>query len=152
MKKTVSLLIMLVVVLFAACDEPIDTTVPPLKVTPYHLEGTWQLAEWNGASLADSTYVYLVLDRKLSFEIYQNTSTMYPVLYTGTCTLEEDWRVGDVISGTYDYEGGAWSHEYIITDLYEESMVWTAKDDAGDVQKFVRVSEVPDGIVEAVRK
>lgn len=151
MKKIANLLMILSVALFAACDDPVDTTVPSLKVTPYNLEGTWQLSEWNGAPLADSTYVYLVLDRKSTFEMYQNTNSMYPMLYTGTYKVEEDWRVGDVISGTYDYELGKWD-EYVITDLYKESMTWTAKDNAADVQKFVRVSEVPGDIVEAVRK
>ena len=60
--------------------------------------------------------------------------------------------VGDVISGTYDYDLGAWEHEYVITDLYEKSMTWTAKDDASYVQEFVRVDAVPAEIVEAVRK
>ena len=77
---------------------------------------------------------------------------MYPVLFTGKYALEYDWRVGDVISGTYDYDLGAWGHEYVITDLYENTMTWTAKDDASYVQKFVRVAEVPTEIVEAVRK
>ena len=151
MKKIANLLMILSVALFAACEKPIDTTAPSLKVTPYNLDGTWRLAEWNGAPLADSTYVYLVLDRKSTFEMYQNTGSMYPMLYTGAYKVEEDWRVGDVISGVYDYELGEWN-EYVITGLYKESMTWTAKDDATDVQKFVRVSEVPDEIVEAVRK
>lgn len=152
MMKITNLLMILSVALFAACDDPVDTTVPPLKVTPYNLDGTWQLAEWNGSPLADSTYVYLVLDRKQTFEMYQNTGSMYPMLYTGTYGLEEDWRVGDIISGVYDYEQGEWNHKYVITDLYKESMTWTAKDDATDVQKFVRVNEVPNEIVEAVRR
>ena len=77
---------------------------------------------------------------------------MYPVCQTGTFALEDNWRVGHIISGTYDFDLGSWAHEYIITDLYKESMVWTAKDDATDIQKFVRVAEVPEHIVEAVRK
>ena len=66
--------------------------------------------------------------------------------------ITNDWRVGDVISGTYDYENGVWNHDYIVTDLYQESMLWTAKDDATEVQKFVRVAEVPASIIEAVRQ
>lgn len=152
MKKIAHLLTIILVAAFAACDEPIDTTVPTLEVKPQNLNGAWLLDEWNGAPLADSTFVYVVIDRGLTFEIYQNTNSMYTELLTGTYKLEEDWRVGSVISGTYDYGLGAWSHEYVITDLYKESMVWTAKDDAADVQKFVRVDEVPDDIVESVRK
>ena len=92
-----------------------------------------------------------MLDRKGTFSIYDNLSSMYPVCHTGAFTLDEDWRVGHIISGTYDFGLGAWGHQYIITDLYKESMVWTAKDDATDVQKFVRVADVPEHILEAIR-
>mgnify|MGYP003292579029 CR=1 FL=1 len=151
MKKITNLLMLLAVALLTACDNEIET-VPSLKVTPYNLEGTWRLDEWNADTLAENTYVYLVLDSKLTFEMYQNTNSMYTELITGTYKVEEDWRVGDVISGTYDYENGAWNHEYIVTDLYKESMVWTAKDDSTDIQKFVRVDEVPAHIVDEARK
>lgn len=152
MKKIATLLMTLFMVSFTACDKQIDTTIPTLKVTPYNLEGTWRLAEWNGAPLAEGTYVYIVIDRDLTFDMYQNTNSMYAELLTGTYKLEEDWRVGFVISGTYDPELGAWNHEYVISELYRESMTWTAKGDAGEVQKFVRIDEVPDDIVESVRK
>ena len=151
MKKIANLLMIVSVALFAACEKPV-TPEPTLKVTPYNLEGVWQLAEWNGAPLADSTYVYIAIDRDLSYEMYQNTNSMYTERITGDYEIEEDWKVGFVISGTYDHEQGAWNHEYIISNLYEESMTWTAKDDATDVQKFVRVSEIPDGIVKDARK
>jgi hypothetical protein len=151
MKKIINLLLLLAVVLFVACDETIETP-ETLEVKPYNLEGTWVLAELNGDALADSAYVYLVIDRGYTYEIYENTASMYPVLFTGKYELEYDWRVGDVISGTYDYDLGAWDHEYVITNLYEKSMTWTAKDDASYVQEFVRVDAVPAEIVEAVRK
>lgn len=152
MKKIFNLLMLFVVVLFAACEDVIDTPAPTLDVKAHNLDGTWKLETLNGKPLADSTYVYLVLDRKYTFEIYQNTESMYPVLYTGEYELEYDWRVGDVISGTYDFNLGAWGHEYVVTDLYKESMTWTAKGDAGEVQQFVRVNEVPNEIVETARK
>ena len=151
MKKIINLLLLLAVVLFVACDETVETP-ETLEVKPYNLEGTWVLAELNGDALADSAYVYLVIDRGYTYEIYENTASMYPVLFTGKYELEYDWRVGDVISGTYDYDLGAWDHEYVITNLYEKSMTWTAKDDASYVQEFVRVDAVPAEIVEAVHK
>ena len=77
---------------------------------------------------------------------------MYPVLYTGDYKLEYDWRVGDVVSGTYNYGQGDWSNEYIITKLYKESMTWTAKGENGEVQKFIRIDKVPAEIIEAVRR
>ena len=143
---------LLAMVLFVACDEPIDTTEPTLEVKSHNLDGVWKLEELNGNSLASGSYVYLVLDRKYTYEIYQNTASMYPVLHTGDYELEYDWRVGDVISGIYDYGLGTWEHEYVITDFYKKSMVWTAKDDSTYVQKFVRIEKVPAEIVSAVRK
>ena len=152
MKRIFPLLIVSLVLLFAACDDKIEP-IPTLEVNAINLDGTWQLTEWRDAPLADSTYVYVVLSRKdLAFRIYDNLSSMYPRLATGEFELTNDYKAGDVISGVYDYEGGAWNHEYRVTDLYEESMIWTATDDVTDVQKFVRVSEVPTYIVEAVRK
>ena len=151
MKKITNLLMLLAVILLASCDETIETP-NTLEVKPYNIEGTWKLTKLNGVALADGSYVYLVIDRRYTYEIYENTASMYPVLFTGEYKLEYDWRVGDVISGTYDYELGAWGHEYIITDLDEKSMIWTAKDDLSYVQKYVRVSEVPTEIVEAVRR
>lgn len=152
MKKLTNLLMLLAVALFAACEEPIDTTEPSLDVKSHNLDGVWKLDKLNGNSLADGTYVYLVLDRKYTFEIYQNTASMYPVLYTGKYELEYDWRVGDVISGTYDFGLGAWSNEYVVTALYKKSMTWKAKDEDGETQEYVRVDEVPAEIVEAARR
>lgn len=151
MKKITKLLMLFVAALFVACDEPIELP-ETLKVTPYNLDGAWQLTEQSGSPLADGTYVYLVLDNKYTFQIYDNMGSGYPVLSTGAYELEYDWRVGDIISGVYDHQLGAWGHEYVITDLYEESMVWTAKDDSTYVQKYARVAEVPEHIVKAVRK
>ena len=151
MKKTLNLLMFILLFVGTSCT-PEETVEPTLVVNTYNLDGTWMLAEWREAPLADSTYVYVVLDRKGTFSIYDNLSSMYPVCHTGTFTLEEDWRVGHVISGTYDFELGAWGHQCIITDLYKESMTWTAKDDATDVQRFVRVADVPEHIIDAVRQ
>ena len=82
MKKITNLLMLLIVVLFAACDETVDTP-DTLEVKPYNIEGVWMLAEQSGSALADSAYVYLVLDRRYSFELYDNTQSRYPVLFTG---------------------------------------------------------------------
>lgn len=152
MKKIIPLLLLTLMTAFTACEEPIEE-IPALEVNYINLDGTWQLAEWRGEPLAEGTWLYVTLDRKEHiFKIYDNISTMYPHLYTGVFEITNDWRAGDVISGTYDYENGVWNHDYIVTDLYQESMLWTAKDDDTEVQKFVRVAEVPASIIEAVRQ
>lgn len=151
MKKIFPLLFLALMTAFTACEKPIEE-IPALEVNYINLDGTWQLAEWNDAPLADGTWLYIVLDRKEhTFKVYDNLNSMYPHLSTGVFEITNDWRVGDIISGTYDYDNGAWNHDYIVTDLYQESMLWTAKDDATEVQKFVRVAEVPADIMDAVR-
>ena len=57
MKKLTNLLMLLAVALFAACEEPIDTTEPTLDVKSHNLDGVWKLDKLNGNSLADGTYV-----------------------------------------------------------------------------------------------
>lgn len=151
MKKIFPLLLLTLTTAFTACEKPIEE-IPALEVNYINLDGTWQLAEWNDAPLADGTWLYIVLDRKEhTFKVYDNLNSMYPHLSTGVFEITNDWRVGDIISGTYDYDNGAWNHDYIVTDLYQESMLWTAKDDAAEVQKFVRVAEVPADIMDAAR-
>jgi hypothetical protein len=153
MKRFSQLFIASVVLLMAACDDEIETVLPtPLEVNVMNVEGTWRLAEWRGAPLADSTFVYMVLDRKgQMFSLYENMASMYPRLVTGKFELEKEHKQGDVIRGTYDHELGAWNHDYLVTALYAESMVWIATDDETDKQKFVRVADVPEHILEAVR-
>ncbi len=151
MKKLTSLLMLLAVALFTACEKD-EIIEPTLEVKSHNLDGVWKLETRNGKQLAEGTYIYLVLDREYTFELYQINSSMYPVLYTGDYKLEYDWRVGDVVSGTYNYGQGDWSNEYIITKLYKESMTWTAKGENGEVQKFIRIDKVPAEIIEAVRR
>ena len=82
---------LLAVALFAACDETIETP-ETLEVKPYNIEGAWMLAELNGATLADSTYVYLVIDRGYTYEIYENTASMpFTLPY-----LLSSWRVASI--------------------------------------------------------
>ena len=151
MKKLTNIFMLMLLLVGVSCTPDVieETTLP---VNNYNIDGTWQLAEWNNAPLADGTFLYIVLDSKGTFCIYNNINSMYPVMQTGHFAIEKDWRIGDIISGTYDHELGTWNNEYIITDLYKESMVWTAKDDATDIQEFVRVVAVPEHIEEAVRK
>ena len=150
MKKIFNILMLALVVVCASCT-PEPTPEPTLPVNSYTISGAWQLAELNNTPLTDSTYLYIVLNSKGSFTIYDNLSSMYPVMQTGRFTLEEDWRVGHIISGTYDFGLGAWTHKYIITNLTKETMMWTASDDNTDVQTFINVADVPAHIVEAVR-
>lgn len=73
---------------FSSCedDEPVIST---LEVTPANLEGTWKLAEWNGASLDEGTYCYVIFNRKeQTFEMYQKFDSMYARYITGSFSIE----------------------------------------------------------------
>ena len=65
-------LLALIVTAFCACDDD-KSYVAPLDVTPNNLAGTWQLAQWNGAPLAQGSYVYIEFIRKdQKYVMYQN--------------------------------------------------------------------------------
>ena len=44
------------------------------------------------------------------------------------------------------YGMGDWNHQYIVTDLDADSMVWTAKDNPEDVSLYVRCESIPDEV------
>lgn len=135
-----------------SCDDD-ETVLGTLEVTPANLNGTWQLAEWNGAPLAEGTYCYITFSRREStFEMYHNMNSMYARYTTGNFNIKNDPYLGYIINGTYDFENGDWNSAYIVTDLLESgSMIWTAKDDASDVHKYVRCDKVPEEIVEEAK-
>ena len=60
---------------FSSCedDEPVIST---LEVTPANLEGTWKLAEWNGASLDEGTYCYVIFSKRLSKYIFYSSFSL----------------------------------------------------------------------------
>ena len=65
-------LLALIATAFCACDDD-KSYVAPLDVTPNNLAGTWQLAQWNGAPLAEGSYVYIEFIRKdQKYVMYQN--------------------------------------------------------------------------------
>ena len=127
-------------------DEPI---IPTLEVTPANLNGTWELSEWNGTPLAEGTYCYVVFNRKeQTFEMYQKFDSMYARYITGSFSIKNDPYLGAVISGEYDFGNGEWNNKYIVTDLLESgSMIWTAKDNENDVNKYIRCEKVPENII-----
>lgn len=135
-----------------SCDDD-EIITRTLEVIPANLDGTWQLAEWNGSPLPEGTYCYITFERKeQTFRMYQKFDSMYARCITGSFSIEKNPYLGSVISGVYDYGNGEWNNEYIVTDLLESgSMIWTAKDNADDVQRFVRCEKVPDEIVDETK-
>lgn len=135
-------------VAMASCASKADTEPQPvyLEVNANNISGNWQLVEWNGAPLNGSTYMYVKFVRnEKAFEMWANMDsfTDVPHYSTGEFSISTDPEFGAVIQGKYDYQAGFWSHDYIVNDLTEESMIWVARDDQNFVQKFVRVEAIP---------
>ena len=105
--------------------------------------------------MADGTYCYITFVRRdKTFEMYQKFDSMYARFLSGIFEIEKDTYLGYIISGKYNNSlGGRWNNSYIVTELLPAgTMIWTVKDDAGDVSKYVRCDGVPSKIVEEARK
>ena len=126
-------------------DDPQDNGPEPLEVNTNNISGKWELVEWNGAPMAEGTYVYMDIERGKTYTMYQNLDSFnnIPHVITGSYNLAADPELGAIIRGSYDHDNGDWSHRYIIKDLYENEMLWVAKDDPSFTQKFHRVSTIP---------
>jgi len=117
-----------------------------LEVNANNISGQWQLILWNDAFLNEGTYVFIDIVRNdRTYTMYQNIDSFKDVPHkvTGSYYLEVDPAVGAVIRGNYDHDSGDWAHRYIITDLTNSKMTWTAKDDPTFVQIWNRVDSIP---------
>ena len=126
-------------------DDPQGNGPEPLEVNTNNISGKWELVEWNGAPMAEGTYVYMDIERGKTYTMYQNLDrfNIIPHVITGSYNLAADPELGAIIRGSYDHDNGDWAHRYIIKDLYENEMLWVAKDDPSFTQKFRRVSTIP---------
>ena len=126
-------------------EDPQGNGSEPLEVNTNNISGKWELVEWNGAPMAEGTYVYMDIERGKTYTMYQNLDSFknIPHVITGSYNLATDPELGAIIRGSYDHDNGDWAHRYIIKDLYENEMLWVAKDDPSFTQKFRRVSTIP---------
>ena len=75
---------------FVACDDEDEAKVETLEVTPANLNGTWQLVEWNGESLAEGTYCYITLSAEIKlFRCIRNLIACMPVSSAGHSKLKK---------------------------------------------------------------
>ena len=137
--------ILLAAVSLASCVEK-EEPIVYLDVNAHTISGSWQLVEWSGVSLNETTYMYVDFVRNdRTYTIYQNLDSFnnVPHVATGSFYIETDLELGAVIRGNYDHDSGDWAHRYIVKNLTEKEMTWIAKDDETYVQKFVRVDSIP---------
>ena len=70
------------------------------------------LAEWNGAPLAEGSFVYIEFIRKdAKYVMYQNLDSFGTRKLTGRFVIDNDAELGAVIRGSYDYGAGAEQRE-----------------------------------------
>lgn len=157
--------IMLLLSLFvgmAACsdDDVLPEVKPQLEVNYANVSGTWRLTQWNGEKMdGDTRYYYISFDKKeqngvRGYQIYTNINSFVAQNITGTFNLIKDEDYGDVIYGLYDYKLNAddeWEYDYMVKELYAESMKWVAIDHEDQVREYIRVDAVPDDIIKGNR-
>ena len=128
-------------VLAASCEKN-DMTEPAeelLEVNVTNISGEWKLVEWNGAALAEGTYVDIDIQMDGTYTMKQNVDSFQNVPHTVTGRYALTVDVEAVIRGSYDHDSGDWAHRYVITKLTKSRMLWTAVDDSSFTQLFERV-------------
>ena len=145
--KTIALMLVLTGVF--SCSPEEDLTPQSLEVTPNNISGVWKLADVNGQALPEGVYCYIEFVRRdRTFTMYQKFDSMYPRCLTGSFSITKDEYKGYILDGKYDYGTGDWNNSYIVTSLFEESMLLTVDGENSEVCKYVRCSGVPADITD----
>ena len=72
-------ILILAIASLASCAEK-EEPIVYLDVNAHNISGSWKLAQWNGAALNDSTYMYVEFVRNdKTFTIYQNLDSFMNV-------------------------------------------------------------------------
>lgn len=139
------LLVMVAVVTMVACDKENSAGGEELlEVTRHNISGSWKLDSWSGGALAEGSYVYIDFKRAdRTYTMWQNLDSAPVRKITGMYNIDIDEELGAIIRGNYDNGNGDWNHQYIVTSLTANEMVWVAQDDADDVSVYVR-TEIPE--------
>lgn len=138
---------LIVVATIAGCEKPAPLpTQEKIAVTYAALNGCWQLSMWQGAPIAEDTYLYIEFDRKEHrYTMWDNINSMYATDTTGTFALTEEEDGTYTLSGTYDYGVGDWSCDYRVELTNEgNDMRWVSLSGSHQVMNFVRVAEIPE--------
>ena len=143
MKRVFRLIVLAMVVTAVAvsCNDKEEYVEPTLDVTPNNIAGCWSLDSWSGGELSSRSDLYVDFIRAdKTCTLYQNIDSQYMRTITGHYFIYTDDEKGAIIRGNYDYGNGDWAHRYIVTELTEERMVWTALDNPADVSVYVRAA------------
>ena len=101
-------------------DDPQDNVPEPLEVNTNNISGKWELVEWNGAPMAEGTYVYMDIERGKTYTMYQNLDSFknIPHVITGSYNLATDPELGAIIRGSRSLSRSApWIIPWLISFL-----------------------------------
>lgn len=138
---------LIVVATIAGCEKPAPLpTEEKIAVTYAALDGCWQLSMWQGAPMAEDTYLYIEFDRREHrYTIWDNIDSMYATDTTGTFAITEEEDGTYTLSGTYDYGVGDWSSDYRVTLSNKgERMQWISRSGSFQTMDFVRIEAIPE--------
>lgn len=116
-----------------------------LEVNANNISGNWKLETLNSEALVGETFMYVQFVRNdKTFSMWYNMDSFsdIPHLATGEYNITEDIEHGAVIQGKYNYDGGLWSHNYIVMELTADQMKWAALDNPDYIQTFVRIEKI----------
>lgn len=163
MKKIFRILLGSLMLVAATACEDSDEQVGPryLDVDYANVAGVWRLAEVNGIMQDENPYLYLILNRRAdedrdnlrTFESYDNMNSGLSRHVEGIYNIKAEEDELPVIGGYYDHGIGInlWEHDYYVTELTAERMVWTATDNPDDISVYERCDAVPEEIVKGTR-
>ena len=138
---------LIVVATIAGCEKPAPLpTEEKIAVTYAALDGCWQLSMWQGAPMAEDTYLYIEFDRREHrYTIWDNIDSMYATDTTGTFAITEEEDGTYTLSGTYDYGVGDWSSDYRVELTNKgERMQWISRSGSFQTMDFVRIEAIPE--------
>ena len=139
-------LLSLALTICGACNDD-DEADTPLTPNANNIAGTWQLTQFDGATLAEGSYIYIEFIRKdMKFKMYDNLDAFQLRVRTGEFNILEEEGQGTVIRGKYDHAVGDWQHVYRIDEFTSERMIWTAVDDPQDVSVYERCAGIPEDL------
>ena len=138
---------LIVVATIAGCEKPAPLpTEEKIAVTYAALDGCWRLSMWQGAPMAEDTYLYIEFDRREHrYPLWDNIDSMYATDTTGTFAITEEEDGTYTLSGTYDYGVGDWSSDYRVELTNKgERMQWISRSGSFQTMDFVRIEAIPE--------
>ncbi len=109
---------------FARRTIPSAAKIPPVQLSA--ICGDWMLTEWSGSGeFAQEQKIYLRISENSSFELWQHLVSNGYERLNGTFECQSQGQAL-FLGGVYS-DGGKWGASYVVTDIGENTMVWTVE-------------------------